>query len=112
MLCVAKVFTVANPMNLIDDQRAWSVFKEYLDGNPQDLNADGIVHLCIGKTLESGDQDYGSYVIHTPLALDKESGALFFPSGGLNTGETIRMTRRDPQRIKASARACADRIRW
>ncbi len=94
----------------IDDQRAWSVFKEYLDGNPQDLNADGIVHLCIGKPLEAGDQDYGSYVIHTPLALDKDSGALFFPSGGLNTGETIRMTRRDPQRIKASARACADRI--
>jgi hypothetical protein len=95
----------------IDDQRAWSVFKEYLDGNPQDLNADGIVHLCIGKPVEPFDgHDYGPYVIHAPLALDKDSGALFFPSGGLNTGEMIRMTRRDPQRIKASARACADRI--
>jgi len=95
----------------IDDQRAWSVFKEYLDGDPEDLNADGIVHLCIGKPIDPVDgQGYGSYVIHTPLALDKDSGALFFPSGGLSTGDKIRMTRRDPQRIKASARACADRI--
>jgi hypothetical protein len=95
----------------IDDQRAWSVFKEYLDGDPEDLNADGIVHLCIGKpATPTESQEYGPYVIHTPLALDKDSGALFFPSGGLSTGDKIRMTRRDPQRIKASARACADRI--
>ena len=44
------------------------------------------------------------------MSLDPDNGALFFPSGGLTTGQKIRLTRRDPQRIKASARACADRI--
>ena len=95
----------------IDDQRAWSVFQEYLDGEPEDLNGEGIVHLCVGQPLEPTDgEGYAPYVIHTPLALNKETGALFFPSGGLESGQRIRLTRRDPHRIRASAKSCAEKL--
>ena len=94
----------------IDGRPAWDVFREYLDGDPQDLNADGIVHLCIGRPLEEGADDYGPYVIRTPLALDKESGSLLFPGGGLTVGDRVRLTRRDPEEIRASARRIAERL--
>lgn len=91
----------------IDGAPAWEVFKEYLDGDPQDLNGEGIVHLCIGQSLDDpAATHYAPYVIRTPLGLDKSSGALLFPGGGLATGQTICMTRRDPERILASARSC------
>ncbi len=95
----------------IDGQPAWSVYKEYLDGDPEDLNADGIVHLCIGEPLDDeAAEEYAPYVIRTPYGLDKESGALFFPGGGLSGMTTVRLTRHDPGKIKESALACARRI--
>jgi len=95
----------------IDGRPAWSVFKEYLDDDPEDLDAEGVVQLCIGAPL-AGDaaEEYAPYVIRTPLGLDKETGALFFPGGGLPGGGSIRLTRRDPDRVKESARACATSI--
>lgn len=95
----------------IDGRPAWDVFKEYLDGDPQDLNAEGIVHLCIGEPLDAEKAEgYDRYVIRTPLSHDKESGALFFPGGGLSEGTAIQMTRRDPTAIRRSAEQCAERI--
>lgn len=95
----------------IDGRSAWSVFREYLDGEPTSLNAEGIVHLCIGEELTPGPAEaYAPYVIRTPLSLDQATGALFFPGGSLRVNQRIQLTRRDPGRIKASARACADRI--
>jgi hypothetical protein len=92
----------------IDGQPAWSVFKEYLDGDPQDLNAEGIVHLCFGEPLDPARApDYDPYIIHTPLQLDATTGALFFPGGGFAPGTRVRLTRRDPERIRASAERCA-----
>ncbi|MFO0727701.1 MAG: FIST N-terminal domain-containing protein [Myxococcota bacterium] len=87
----------------LDGRPAWSVFKEYLEGDPQDLNADGIVHLCIGEELP---EEEGGYVIHTPLKLDAARGALFFPGGGLSTGQEVVLTRRDPDRIVEGATRC------
>jgi hypothetical protein len=87
----------------IDDQPAWNVFKEYLDGDPQDLVAADVVHLCIGERLPELERDGRRYqIIRTPLGLDKETGSLFFP-GGLAQGVTIQMTRRDPDQIRRSA---------
>jgi hypothetical protein len=95
----------------IDGRPAWDVFKEYLDGDPVDLNAEGIVHLCIGEPLPDDEaRGYDPFIIRTPLKVDAETGALFFPGGGLDAGSVMRMTRRDPQRIRESARACASRI--
>lgn len=92
----------------LDGRPAWSVFKEYLDGNPQDLNADGITHLCIGELLEEDvPSEHSPYVIRTPLGLNEETGALFFPGGGIVAGQEIQLTRRDPARILDSARSCA-----
>lgn len=95
----------------IDGVPAWTVFKEYLDGDPEDLNAEGIVHLCIGQPLDEKEAEgYAPFVIRTPLALDKESGALLFPGGSMRSGQQIRLTRRDPERIHESAQACARTI--
>ncbi|MEZ4361247.1 MAG: FIST N-terminal domain-containing protein [Kofleriaceae bacterium] len=95
----------------IDGQPAWSVFKEYLDGDPEDLNAEGIVHLCFGKPLDPEfARDYDPFIIHTPIKLDPENGALFFPGGGFSPGDRVRMTRRDPERIRQSAEKCAEQL--
>lgn len=96
----------------IDGQRAWDVFKEYLDGDPDTLNFEGIIHLCVGLPL-SGEaaEEYGDYRIITPMTLDAESGALYFPGGGVETGDRVRLTRRDPEAIRESASACAGRVR-
>lgn len=95
----------------IDQQPAWNLFKEYLGDDIEDLNAEGIVHLCIGEPLRDGAGDYDPFVIRTPLQLDKSTGALFFPGGGLTEGRVIKLTRRDPEKIRTSARDCAARLR-
>lgn len=97
-------------LHQIDGQTTWSVFKEYLNDDAVDLNADGIVHLCIGLPLPAEAEHYDPFVIRTPLQLDTASGAMFFPGGGLRTGDRIQLTRRDPERIKESARQCAARV--
>ncbi len=95
----------------IDGRTAWSVFKEYLDGDPEDLTAEGVTHLCVGQPLSSDlARDYDPYIIRTPMGLNQENGALFFPGGGLKSGERIRLTRRDPGRIRTSATKCARSI--
>ncbi|MCA9668633.1 MAG: FIST C-terminal domain-containing protein [Myxococcales bacterium] len=95
----------------IDGLPAWEVFREYLDGEPTDLNADGIIHLCVGEPLdEPRAREYSDYVIRTPMKLDGDSGALFFPGGGLTEGTTVQMTRRDQDEIKRSARRCAESL--
>jgi hypothetical protein len=92
----------------IDGRPAWDLFKEYLDGDPEDLTVEGISHLCIGEQLEPGlDDSYGPYVIRSPYHLDKKTGGLFFPGGGLEAGKRIQLTRRDRDQIVASARDCA-----
>jgi hypothetical protein len=95
----------------IDGRPAWDVFKEYLDGNPRELNADGIVHLCIGEPLAGQEaREYDEHVIRTPLQLDERDGSLLFP-GGLPAGRVIQITRRDPERIRRSATSCAAALR-
>lgn len=98
-------------MREIDGQPAWQVFREYLDGEPEDLNTEGAIHLSVGEACPaSNEAGYEPYLIRTPFALDKESGSLFFPGGGIAEGGTIRLTRRDPARIRDSARECAKRV--
>jgi hypothetical protein len=87
----------------IDGRPAWSVFKEYLGGDPSDLTAAETVHLSFGQRIPTpAPATYGEYVMRTPFGLDQTSGALFFP-GSLPEGARIQMTRRDPDRIRQSA---------
>jgi len=91
----------------IDGRSAWSVFKEYLAGDPVDLSAEDSVHLSFGEHLPAHvGGAYGQYVMRTPFGLDRESGALFFP-GSLAEGSKIQLTRRDPDRIRQSAMTSA-----
>jgi hypothetical protein len=95
----------------IDGRPAWDVFKELLDGDPQDLNAEGIVHLCIGIAADASAQFVSDpMIVRTPLALNKQSGALLFPGGGLSQGQRIRLTRRDAAQIRLTAASCARRL--
>ena len=96
----------------IDGLPAWEVFKEYLDGAPEDLTAEGIIYVCLGIDIRQAlGSDAPRYVIRCPMALDKENGALFFPGGGLETGTKVRMTRRDGELIRGSATECAETLR-
>lgn len=95
----------------IDGRPAWQLFREYLSDDADDLSAEGAVHLCIGERLRHHVEDYDPFVIRTPMQLDKATGALFFPGGGMTEGGSIQLTRRDPERIRASAEACARRMR-
>ena len=96
----------------IDGEPAWSVFKEYLDGDPQTLNYEGITHLCVGLPLDGPMATaYDQYRIVTPMRLEADTGALYFPGGGVKTGDRIRLTRRDKIEIQRSASECAKRVR-
>jgi small ligand-binding sensory domain FIST len=74
------------------------------------LNAEGIAHLSLAEELTDESNDYGRFIIRTPLQLDRSSGALFFPGGGIAQGTPVRIARRDPIRIRESAQACAGRV--
>jgi len=95
----------------LDGRPAWQEFREYLDGEPEDLNGEGIAHLCVGIPVEDPTaRKLDPFVIRAPLQLDRATGALLFPGGGFERGQRIRLTRRDPRRIQESARACADQL--
>ncbi|MCH9687455.1 MAG: FIST C-terminal domain-containing protein [Deltaproteobacteria bacterium] len=95
----------------IDGRTAWDVFKEYLDGDPEDLNAEGVVHLCVGEPLRAEHAgEYDPYVVNTPMQLDVSQGALFFPGGRLQPGQQVQLMRRDPDKIERSARECAEQL--
>lgn len=94
----------------IDGRKAWDVFKEYLEGDLENIRTADIVHLCVGEPLsEETISQYDRHVIRTPLRFDKDKGSLFFP-GGLQAGDAIQFTRRNPEHVAASAKACAHRI--
>ena len=87
------------------------MFREYLDGDPQDLDVEGISHLCIGEELPPhAAGEYEPFIIHTPMNLNRETGALFFAAGGLHENTSIRLARRDEDRITESGRSCAQRL--
>jgi hypothetical protein len=88
----------------IDGLPAWDVLREYVDGAPTDLLGADIVHLCVGEPLDPAlREEYGSdYLIRTPLLLGEDKKSLFFP-GGLQLGNKLQFTRRDPERVAANA---------
>lgn len=85
----------------LDERPAWDWFRRYLEGEPEDLRADGIMHLSVGLLGEGADD---SSVVRTPMLLRKEDGALFFPGGGIREGARIRLVRRDASTMCESAR--------
>lgn len=95
----------------IDGLPAWDVLREYVEGAPTDLLGADILHLCVGEPLDPAlREEYGSdYLIRTPLALSEDKKSLFFP-GGLQLGNRIQFTRRDPERVAASAMQSAQAL--
>lgn len=92
----------------IDGQPAWEVFRQYLEGVPEEFSTDGAMHLSIGELRREGPSvGEESLIIRTPLGLDRATGGLLFPGGGLAAGDRIRLTRRDPEQVRRSARAAA-----
>lgn len=106
---IGRLLTVTDAdgpwIRAIDGRPAWEVFRGYLDGDPQDLRADGIMHLSVSRELD------GQSSVRTPMLLRKDDGALFFPGGGLPIGTRLRLVRRDAQDIRASAVESAAALR-
>jgi hypothetical protein len=94
-------------VSALDGKPAWSIFREYLDGEPTDLLADAIAHLCIGRKNAAGELD----IIRSPMQLRKEDGALLFPGGLLRHGDTVFMVRRDAEKMVANAKSSARSLR-
>lgn len=95
----------------IDGKTAWSVFKEYLDGDPQTLQGSDVVHLCVAEKLpEKLSKIYDPYVIRGPLGLDEKSGGLFFHAE-MPAGTKIKMSRRDPEKISQKAASSTQQIK-
>ena len=92
----------------IDGRSAWSVFKEYLDGDPVDLSAADSVHLSFGERLPARDERRLRRVRHAHAVRRSTARAArsSFP-GSLAQGAKIQMTRRDPDRIRRSATTSA-----
>jgi small ligand-binding sensory domain FIST len=87
------------------------VLREYVDGDPEDLLGADIIHLCVGEPLDPALRaEYGSdYLIRTPLTLGQDKQSLFFP-GGLQLGDRIQFTRRDPEKVAANAAQSAQTL--
>jgi hypothetical protein len=90
----------ANVIDEIDGKSAWSVFKEYLPGNPDELQGRDVVHLSVGEYLE-GEAAPGDLLIRAVMGLEKETDSLVFPVE-IPAGRKIRMSRRDAQQIHLS----------
>ena len=95
----------------VDGRPAWEVFKEHLDGDPADLMSADMVHLCVGEPLDEARREVfdSGHLIRTPVVLAEDKKALFFP-GGLQLGNKIQFTRRDPEQVGASAKRSAIRL--
>lgn len=95
----------------IDHRPAFDVLKDYLEGDPQDLNDNLDSHVLLGVPLPAEQQKgYGTVVIRAPIQLDKPTGALFFTGGGLPTGCRVEMVRRDIEHMQKGALQCAQTI--
>jgi hypothetical protein len=109
---IEHVITRASGGNVdeIDDRPAWSVVREYLDGD--DFNALAVTYCCFAERLPArqGGDAYGQYIVRVPLRLDRTSGALFFP-GDIREGTTVVMARRDPAKVCDHAVEAARELR-
>jgi small ligand-binding sensory domain FIST len=60
----------------------------------------------VGLQLPDSDRaGYGTYLVRSPMGLEKSTGSLFFAGGGFADGTRIMMTRRSPEQIRNSAAA-------
>jgi hypothetical protein len=94
----------------IDGLPAGDVLRDYIDGASCSLLGADIAQLCVGEPLDPapGEQSGPDYLIRTPL-LGHDRQSLFFP-GGLQLGNKIQFTRRDPERVAASAAQSAQAL--
>lgn len=91
----------------LDGRPAWEVIREYQDPEEQDL-AESLLLLSLGLPLvPESATDSDAFVVRSAMALDRSTGAMFFPGGGLVEGERVRIMRRDADRIHRSAEQCA-----
>lgn len=100
-----------NIVQTIDNRVAWDVFREFLDGNPDDLDAASAVHICVGERLPPEEaRDYGELIPRGVLGLNKEDGSLYIPTT-IDEGTRVVVMRRDPEKMARNVLELADRIR-
>jgi len=90
----------------IDERPAWELVREYVELD-EEAPFDGGVTALI-SVAQLLPEDSGT-IIRSPVRLDRETGALFFP-GGLPQGARVHLTRRTTESIRSSALASAQAI--
>lgn len=94
----------------IDGQPAWTFFKDYLDDDSAGLDAIKVAFLCLAERLPAPlHGEYGEFIIRVPLALEPETGALFFP-GGIRPGARVHVALRRAEHICERAVETGQRI--
>ncbi len=92
----------------LDGRPTFSVLKEFLDSDAQDLSANADLHLVVGVPLPGGPAEgYGDLLLRSPMRLDPASGAVFFTGGGLEEGKRIQLVRRDVDQMREGAERAA-----
>ena len=93
----------------IDDQSAWSFFKEYLADDADTLEALHVAHLLLAEHVPQGTPEFGDFTVRVPVRLDSERGALYF-AAGLESGTRVQLARRNPDKVCEHAMAAARRL--
>jgi len=94
----------------IDGQRAWEVFKGYLDDEADDLEAMHVAHLLLAERIQGPVPDsFAPFTVRVPVRLDAERGALYF-AAGLEEGTPVQVALRNPSKVCEHAIEAAERL--
>lgn len=87
-------------------QRAWDLFKDYLDDDAYGLEAMHVAHLLLAERIEGAPDEF---TVRVPVRLDEERGALYF-AAGLEAGTPVQLALRNADKVCDRAVEAARRI--
>lgn len=93
----------------IDGQRAWELFREYLDEDADSLEAMHVAHLLLAERIEGAPDEHLPFTVRVPVRLDGERGALYF-AAGLETGTPVQLALRNADKVCDRAVEAARRL--
>ncbi|HHH27077.1 MAG TPA: hypothetical protein ENK57_01840 [Polyangiaceae bacterium] len=83
----------------IDGQRAWDLFKSYLDDDAETLEAMHVAHLLLAERIQGPvPESFAPFTVRVPVRLDATRGALYF-AAGLEEGTPVQVALRNPEKV-------------
>ena len=94
----------------IDGQRAWDLFKGYLDDDADTLEAMHVAHLLLAERIRGPvPESFAPFTVRVPVRLDASRGALYF-AAGLEEGTPVQVALRNPDKVCDRAIEAAQRL--